>query len=222
TGSWADFHGILHGGKVFSLGWRASHSMLNEADTRAKLIDPRLHGAGWGEDRIVREHYFQRDRAFTRGRVILVGDEPRRREPKKVDYLLRYADTMPIAVVEAKDESHQPADGLQQAKSYAEALGVAFAYSTNGHGIVEFDFITNNIREFDRFPTPDGLWERWKAAHEVKWPAQAAEAAAPYGRQEVTRKANPLLVPYCPPARCGREPFYFQEVAINRAVTRIM
>ena len=74
--------------------------MLNEADTRAKLIDPRLHGAGWGEDRIVREHYFQRDRAFTRGRVILVGDEPRRREPKKVDYLLRYADTMPIAVVE--------------------------------------------------------------------------------------------------------------------------
>ncbi len=115
---------------------------MHEADTRAKLIDRKLHDVGWDEGRITREHYFQRDRAYTKGRIILVGDEPRRRDPKKVDYLLRYADTLPLAVVEAKDESHGPGDGLEQAKEYAQALGLLFAFSTNGHGIVEFDFIT--------------------------------------------------------------------------------
>lgn len=59
--------------------------------------------------------------------------------------MLRYSDVLPIAVIEAKDESHEPGAGLQQAISYAEALDVLFAYSTNGHSIVEFDRITNSI-----------------------------------------------------------------------------
>ena len=78
----------------------------NEADTRAKLIDPKLKLAGWGESQIEREHYFVKGRAITNGRIYLVGEESRRREPRRVDYLLRYNGQM-IAVIEAKDETHR-------------------------------------------------------------------------------------------------------------------
>lgn len=107
----------------------------NEADTRAKLIDPKVKLAGWGEGQIEREHYFVKGRAVTDGRIYLVGEESRRREPRRVDYLLRYDGQM-IAVLEAKDESHPPDAGLEQAKSYARLLDVPFAYSANGHAFV--------------------------------------------------------------------------------------
>ena len=88
----------------------------NEADTRAKLIDPKVKLAGWGEGQIEREHYFVKGRAVTDGRIYLVGEESRRREPRRVDHLLRY-DGQKIAVLEAKDVSHPPDAGLEQAKS---------------------------------------------------------------------------------------------------------
>lgn len=179
---------------------------LNEADTRAKLIDPKLHAAGWAEDRITREHYIQKDRRFTRGRIYLVGDEGKRREPKKTDYLLRYSDSLPIAVVEAKPEDDPPDNGLQQAKTYAQLLRVPFAYSSNGHGIVEFDFLTNSITEPAGFPGPENLWERYTKYREVRDKGGA----------------NPLLHPCCPASRCGKEPHYFQEAAISAAVQKIM
>ena len=62
-----------------------------------------------------------------------------------------------LAVVESKAAYKLPGDGLQQAKDYAEILGVKFAYSTNGHGIVEFDFITGQERQLDSFPKPAEL-----------------------------------------------------------------
>ena len=61
----------------------------NEADTRAKLIDPKVKFAGWGESQIEREHYFVKSRIVTDGRIYLIGEESRRREPRRVDYLLR-------------------------------------------------------------------------------------------------------------------------------------
>lgn len=179
---------------------------LNEADTRAKLIDPKLHAAGWGEDRITREHYLQKNRQFTKGRIYLVGDEGRRRKPKKADYLLRFSASIAIAVVEAKDEDSMPADGLQQAKEYAATLDLPFAFSSNGHGIVEFDFLTNAITELQEFPSPAQLWERFSKHRDVR---------------EIGG-ANPLLHPYCLPEVCGKEPHYFQENAISRSVLRIM
>ena len=69
-----------------------------------------------------------------------------------------------LAVVEAKAAFRLPADGLQQAKDYAELLGLKFAYSTNGQGIVEFDYITGRERELESFPTPAELWQRFRAA----------------------------------------------------------
>jgi len=104
---------------------------MNEADTRARLIDPKLKQAGWGDSQITREHYYQRDHQYTQGRVILVGDRVRRGKVCKADYLLRYTDGFSIAVVEAKSDEEPTEAGLEQAKGYAKELGLAFAYATN-------------------------------------------------------------------------------------------
>src|SRR5256885_2185015 len=90
----------------------------NEADTRAKLIDPSLKAAGWGESQIEREHYFVKNRQITDGRIYLTGDRSGRRKPKKVDYLLRYHGQM-VAVVEAKEEADPGDSGLGQARGSA-------------------------------------------------------------------------------------------------------
>jgi type I restriction enzyme, R subunit len=102
-----------------------SHGMgLSEADTRAKLIDPRLHAAEWKEALIEREY------AYQRGRIRLLGEQTVRDQPQFVDYLLREAPHgLILAVLEAKDEDHSPGDGLQQALAYANDVDVAFAYS---------------------------------------------------------------------------------------------
>ena len=115
----------------------------NEADTRAKLINPKIKLAGWGESQIEREHYFVKGSEVTDGRIFLVGEESRRREPRRVNYVLRYYKGQMIAVLEAKDESHLQDTGLEQAKSYAHLLDVPFGYSSDGHAFVELDFFEN-------------------------------------------------------------------------------
>lgn len=159
----------------------------------------RLAKAGWGDPlwRIAEQHY------FTDGQIFLVGDGHRRRKGKKADYLLRFTESFPIATVEAKAEDLEPGAGLQQSKDYAQILGLSFAYSTNGHGIEEWDFTTNSQRTLTAFPSPDGLWQRLCAA-------KALDAARP---------RNPLLHPYC--TKEGKYPRYYQEVAINRTIEAI-
>ena len=114
--------------------------MMNEADTRANLVEPKLKAAGWTSTQVTREFYYQRDRQYTQGRIILIGNRIRRGEPRKADYLLRYTDGLPIAAVEAEPESKTAESGLEQAKGYAKDLGLAFTYSTNGHSIIEYDY----------------------------------------------------------------------------------
>jgi type I restriction enzyme R subunit len=188
----------------------------NEADTWAKLVDPKIKLAGWGESQIEREHYFVKARKVTDGRIFLVGEEFRHREPRRVDYLLRYYKGQMIAVLEAKDESHSQDTGLEQAKSYARLLDVPFAYSSNGHAFVEFDFFENRSRELRGFPAPDGLWHRWQTARSGK--PELAKLAA---EERVKYGSDPLLHPFCPPSRRGKEIRYFQEVAVRRVVERI-
>jgi len=106
--------------------------MLNEAETRAKLIDPKLHESGWFEELIRREV------KITEGRII--DDYGKRKPTLRPDYILFLEKYFPIAVVGAKDESHHPSAGIQKAKMYAEMLNVPFAYSTNSHKIEEYDF----------------------------------------------------------------------------------
>ena len=172
---------------------------MNEADTRVKLIDPKLHHARWTEDRILR------DRSITPGRIL--NEEGIRKPGKKPDYMLMFEHSFPIAVVEAKDESHTSLDGMQQANEYARALDVLFAYSTNGKGIEEFDFTTNKQSTVQRFPTPDELWTRYTAF-------RLKDLKTAFTK-------NPLETSfYFEPD--GKRPWYFQEAAIRRVIEAIL
>lgn len=192
---------------------------LNEADTRAKLIDPKLKASGWGESEIEREHFFRKGQPFTNGRIYLVGREAKRGKPKRVDYLFRFKG-LPIAVLEAKEETKSADAGLEQAKEYARSLDVPFCYSSNGHRFIEFDFQTLKSRELDQFPRPDYLWDRWQQSRtriDREFLDEAAQA------QQLLREPDPLLHPYCPPERCGNlSPHYFQEIAIRRTIERVL
>ena len=130
---------------------------LNEADTRARLIDPQLGSANWGADQISREHFHRRDVQYTPGRTVLRGTRSTRKKGRKVDYLLRYAG-FPIAAVEAKGEGESAESGFRQGQDYAHDLGIPFAYTTNGHAILEYDGFTRQSRQLATFPTPDELW----------------------------------------------------------------
>jgi type I restriction enzyme, R subunit len=172
---------------------------MNEADTCRKYVAPKLLDAGWDSD----PHSIAEQRSFTDGRIVVVGEKAHRRPRKRVDYLLRYTRDLPLAVVEAKANYRLPGDGLQQAKDYAEILGLKFAYSTNGHGIVEFDYTTGAESEIETFPTPDELWSRFRLAEKLTSDDTA-------GR---------LLIPAN--LTTGKEPRYYQQIAIQRAVEAI-
>src|ERR1700686_581030 len=114
---------------------------LNEADTRAKLIDPAIHSRGWTEDLIRREE--------TAGAIEIVDGIARKQGRGRVDYVLRIKvspDAQPVAValIEAKAEHLPPAHGLEQGKLYGACrrLQVPFVFSSNGHLFVEFDSFT--------------------------------------------------------------------------------
>jgi len=136
--------------------------VITEADTCRKYVLPKLYAAGWNDDQISEQ------KSFTDGRILVVGSKARRRPAKRADYLLRYARDFMLAAVEAKAAYRLPGDGLQQAKDYAAVLGLKFAYSTNGQGIVEFDFTAGKERQLDSFPKPADLWERFRASEKIE------------------------------------------------------
>ncbi len=173
--------------------------MPNEADTCRQYVVPRLQSAGWDCE----PHRINEQVTFTDGRIIVAGRRTRRRPGKRADYILRFRPDFPIGVVEAKASYATAGEGLQQAKDYAEILGLMFAYATNGHEIIEFDYITGLERRIDAFPTPDELWERLNRDHEL-----SAEAT------------DQLLAPAY--HLSGISPHYYQEIAINRAVQAIL
>jgi type I restriction enzyme, R subunit len=132
--------------------------MPTEADTCRKLVVPKLQGAGWDNE----PYSIAEQRTITDGRIVPVGKGFVRRPPKRVDYLLRYRRNFPLAVVEAKPEYKTAADGLQQAKQYAEMLGLKFAYATNGAETIEFDYFTGKETKISSYPTPGNLWQRFR------------------------------------------------------------
>lgn len=173
---------------------------MNEADTCRKLVVPKLQEAGWDD----RPHAINEQRTFTDGRIVFVGGRARRGKQKRADYVLRYNPDFPIAVVEAKARYRHAADGLQQAKDYAEILGLKFAYATNGAEIVEFDYTTGIERMLDAFPSPDELWARQRAAEGLNDPLTAERLLTP----SFPDRAKPLR--------------YYQEIAVNRAVQAVL
>jgi type I restriction enzyme R subunit len=179
---------------------------LTESDIRTKFITPAIVGANgdkWDIMTQIREEYF-----FTRGRVIVRGKTVKRGEAKKADYLLYYKPDIPIAVVEAKDNTHGVGDGMQQALEYAEILDVPFAYSSNGDAFLEHDRTASSgtvTREIalDKFPSPDELWSRYSASKGFS-PEQESIAVQPYYDDG-----------------SGKSPRYYQQIAINRTVEAI-
>jgi|ERR1035437_392591 type I restriction enzyme R subunit len=126
-------------------------SKPSEADACRKFVTPNLQAAGWETE----PHSLAKQRTFTARRIVVAGTKAKRQEAKRADYILRHTPDFTIAVVEAKPEDALPGDGLQQAKEYAEILGLKFAYSTNGPGIVEFNFLTGQERQIDQYPTQE-------------------------------------------------------------------
>ena len=172
---------------------------LNEADTCRRYIVPKLQAVGWDDE----PHRINEQVTFTDGRIIVSGRQGRRRPGKRADYILRYRPDMPMAVVEAKPSYATPGQGLQQAKEYAEILGLKFAYATNGQGIVEFDYITGLEREIADFPTPEELWAR----------LVNSERLSPESAERLLAPAYHLS---------GKSPRYYQEIAINRTVQAVL
>jgi type I restriction enzyme R subunit len=161
---------------------------LNEADTRAKLIDPALRQCGWTEDLVFREQ--------TAGSIVLDGKRARRL-PGRVDYLLRVrvnpgTQAVPLALIEAKAESRPPSHGLEQARTYARRFNVPFVFSSNGHQFVFYDSTTGRTSDpapIAQFPDPNDLRRRWQAATQVDLDSPAARALlTPYRGGEGTRR----------------------------------
>lgn len=175
-----------------------------EQETRSRLVTPAISKAGWDLDMQVREDY-----ALTAGRIVSGALRGRRERPKRADYVLYVRPNVPIAPVEAKDLQQEPGAGMQQALEYARMLDVPFAFSTNGREFLFHDGTVGPGEPVERvlqpseFPTPDYLWERYRAWKEI------GDSAAKIVEQEyhVEDQRKPLR--------------YYQAVAVNRAVEAV-
>lgn len=125
---------------------------LSERDICTKYIAPAIEKAGWD-----RHLQFFEEVSFTKGRVVVHGKTVARGEAKRADYLLYYKPSLPLAVVEAKDNNAPVGAGMQQALDYAETLRVPFAYASNGDGFLEHD-LTGTADKPERFPYTDTYW----------------------------------------------------------------
>jgi type I restriction enzyme R subunit len=166
---------------------------MNEAETRAELIDPALKAAGWG---VVEASRVRRE-VITLGRLQGAGV---RAAQDIADYVLTYRNHK-LAVIEAKRRDLPDTEGLGQAKKYAEKLQARFAYSTNGVGIYQVDMTTGAERHVTEYPTPDELWN-WVFAEQNGW--RDRFAAIPFEDKGGYWQAR-----------------YYQDIAIRRVLVAI-
>jgi len=164
---------------------------MNEAETRAEYIDPKLKASGWGEiegSKILREF------RITEGRIQTGGT---RSKPEIADYILVFKNQK-LAVIEAKQEGLGATEGVAQAKTYAEKLSIEHTYSTNGKEIYQILMKTGKEGLVDKFPTPEELWNAI-FSDQNEWKEKFASI----------------------PLEGGLGKRYYQEIAINNAVNAI-
>ncbi|WP_297492790.1 EcoAI/FtnUII family type I restriction enzme subunit R [Acidocella sp.] len=176
---------------------------LSERDICTKFITPALRNAGWDEQLQIREEV-----SFTKGRIIVRGKLVSRGKAKRADYILYYKPNIPLALIEAKDNTHSVGDGMQQGLEYAEALDIPFVFSSNGDGFVFHDRTGRSaIKEatlgLTSFPSPDELWARYRV-----WKGLGAEAE------------KVVLQDYFDDGS-GKAPRYYQVNAVNAAIEAI-
>lgn len=177
---------------------------MTEEDIKYNFITPAIQAKGWS-DKITMETQVK----FTDGKINLKGNVVKREPAKKADYILYLNSNNPIAIVEAKDNNHTVSYGLQQAMTYAQMLDIPFAYSSNGDGFYEHDFLTGSERqiELQEFPTVEELSSRIKQEANGGTGLSVAEEAIinqPYYSSQTTYS-----------------PRYYQRIAINRTVEAI-
>ena len=176
---------------------------MNEAETRAELIDPKLAESGWGiieGSRVLREHIISPGRIDIRSR----DEESQKSKAQIADYVLVYKNVK-LAVIEAKKESLELSEGVAQAKSYATKLQTAYAYSTNGHNIYQIDMRTGVESIIAAYPTPDEMW------------------AAIYNESDKEKKNWREKFANVPFESMGgnREARYYQEIAVSKVMNNI-
>ena len=171
---------------------------MTEEDIKLQFITPAVTNK-WSRGKITMET------RITDGKINLKGNLAFREKPKRADYLLYLSANNPIAVIEAKDNTHSISYGLQQAMEYARMLDLPFAFSSNGDGFAEHDFLTGKERQFSLkdFPTEAELIERFKRESGLS-PAQETAISQPYYSSQNTYP-----------------PRYYQRIAINRTVDAI-
>lgn len=137
---------------------------LSESDTKAKLIDPKIHECGWVEDYIIREYQIADDRFYVEG------EDYKRLDTKKIaDYVLKYKETI-MAVLEAKAEDEKPEKHLSQVQDYAKRLDTPLAYISNGKQTLLYDRRTLKTEEVDHYLTPEEIYEvyiNWKGLNNL-------------------------------------------------------
>jgi type I restriction enzyme, R subunit len=175
---------------------------LSESDICAKYITPAVIQAGWDEATQLRREVY-----FTNGRIIVRGKLVTRGKAKRADYVLYYQH-LPIAIIEAKDNNHTVADGMQQALDYATTLDIPFVFSSNGDGFVFHDRTgSSELLEtelaLNDFPAPQDLWAKYRA-----WKGLAPE------------QEKMILQPYYDDGS-GKQPRYYQRNAINHTMEAI-
>ena len=175
---------------------------MTEEDIKFHYISPAIVSK-WDRDKITMET------KITDGKINLRGNLISREKPKKADYVLYLNPNKPIAIVEAKDNKHSMSFGLQQAMTYAEMLDVPFAYSSNGDGFFEHDFLTGKERELslDEFPTEEELINRYKAE------SNNGEGLSSQEEKIIDQPYFSSMNSY--------PPRYYQRVAVNRTVEQI-
>ena len=176
-------------------------SQMTEEDIKLNFITPAIL-AHW-QNKVTMET------RITDGRINIKGNLVARESPKKADYVLWLNRGKPIAVVEAKDNNHSVSYGLQQAITYAQMLDVPFAYSSNGDGFREHDFLTGQERDLSlsEFPTPEELTSRWE---------QNANGGTGVSEDEKAIINQPYYSD-----QNTYEPRYYQRNAVNRTVEAI-
>ena len=182
---------------------RAEKRKLSERDICTQFITPAVKRAGWDFGLQVREEV-----TFTAGRIAVRGKFHSRGKKRRADYILYHQKNLPVAVIEAKDNKHSLGDGMQQALAYGEALDVPFVFSSNGEGFLFHDRTGNATQvetelTLDQFPSPAELWQRY-----CVW-------------KDFPDKAMPVVESPYHDDGSGRNPRYYQTIAVNRAVEAV-
>ena len=177
-------------------------NQMSEEDIKRLYITPAITKK-WDE------HYITMETKITDGRINIKGNMAARENPKRADYLLYLTDNKPIAVVEAKDHNHSVGHGLQQAMTYALMLDLPFAYSSNGDGFIEHDFLTGKERQLslDEFPDEAELVRRFKQGLN--------------GGAGITPEEEDIINQPYYSGMGSNSPRYYQRIAINRTVEAI-